>query len=73
MTNDFRKKYLIDAQMEFGKVQRMIDEQKGIFKSTIWVDQKPMILAANEIWRLEQRLKDSLEIHKIILDNMGEA
>jgi len=72
MNEQFKRKYRIDAQMEFGKVKRMIDEQKEAFKSTIWTDQKSMIEAANEIWRLENRLKDALEVHKIIMDNMGE-
>jgi hypothetical protein len=72
MSDNFKKEYLIDAQLEFGKIKRMIDEQKETFNSTIWTDRKSMIEAANEIWRLEGRLNDALEIHKIILNNWGE-
>lgn len=71
--NEVIKNYRLTAQLEFGKVQRAIDKQKETFKSTNWTDQESMIKAANKIWNLEQRLKDTLEVHKIILENLGEA
>lgn len=70
MENDFKMSYMRKVQLEIGKVRREIDNKKETFKSTNWTDEKSMIEAANEIWRMEKRLKDALEIHSIICENL---
>lgn len=65
------KGYKVRSQIEFGKIQNQINELKDKFNSTDWDDESKMIQAANEIWRLENKLKCALEIHDIIVGLEG--
>jgi len=70
---DFIRAYRVHAQIQLGRIKREIDVKKEEFRATDWTDEKSMVEAANEIWRLEGRLKDALEIHKIIMDNTKDG
>ena len=60
--------YKAKTQLEIVYGRRVIDGLKEKFISTDYTNEKSMIDDANTIWRLEKRLEDAIEIHKMILD-----
>lgn len=66
------KGYEARAQIDIGKIKNLIEEKKKVFKSTEWKTDDEMIIAASEIIIMEEALKETLEIHKFIMENLGD-
>lgn len=67
--DNFIYEYTRKVEQDGEIIKSQIVTMKLDFQSTIWTDEKSMIEAANEIWILEEKFKDAMAIHKLILEN----
>lgn len=74
MMNKLMREYTQKAEREFEELKAQLVGLKLKFQLAVLGDsEEAMIEAANEIWRLEGRMNNYYEIHKIILENYEEG